>query len=70
MVDYSETIQELEQSLKRLSRLTMCPTADDHKAIREEAQHCVKTAAGLHAQKRSNVLKRCQDSRHVYWERA
>ena len=27
----------------------MCPTADDHKAIREEAQHCVKTAAGLHA---------------------
>ena len=54
MVDYSETIQELEQSLKRLSRLTMCPTADDHKAIREEAQHCVKTAAGLHAIARLN----------------
>lgn len=54
IVDYTDLIQELEQSVKRLSRLTICPTADDHKAIREEAQHCVKTAAGLHAIARLN----------------
>ena len=56
MVDYSDQIQEVEQSAKRLAYMTRCPAEDAHEAIAAEARHLFKLAAAIHAE----AMLQCQ----------
>ena len=49
MIDYTETLQELQTTLKQIDSLTRCPASDDHRKIAEACVHIVYLAGGMRA---------------------
>ena len=55
MTDYSETLLEMQKTMREIDSMTRCPAADDHERIAQAATHLLKRCAELYAVAKLNA---------------